>query len=124
LDKLRQGINLRAYGQRDPLNEYKQEAFLLFEMMSNTIRKETVKILSLFELPQSANEGDIDAALLSDQHEIEEVSNNFNISDFSQDPFSSSPLKQSSSSSFKISRNSPCPCGSGEKYKHCCGKIE
>jgi preprotein translocase subunit SecA len=125
LDKLRQGINLRAYGQRDPLNEYKQEAFLLFEMMSDSIRKETVKILSLFELPQSAREDDIDAALLSDQHEIGEIPDNSDMSDFSHDPFDSSYSKQKSSSSgFKISRNSLCPCGSGEKYKHCCGKVE
>jgi preprotein translocase subunit SecA len=117
LDKLRQGINLRAYGQRDPLNEYKQEAFLLFEMMSDTIRKEAVKVLSLFELPKSGQEDDIDAALLSGQHEIEELSNSFDTRSF-RDFSGKEPLSD------KISRNSPCPCGSGEKYKHCCGKIE
>ncbi|MDR1235861.1 MAG: preprotein translocase subunit SecA [Holosporaceae bacterium] len=117
LDKLRQGINLRAYGQRDPLNEYKQEAFLLFEMMSDTIRKEAVKVLSLFELPKSGQEDDIDAALLSGQHEIEEISRNFDAGSF-RDFSGKEPL------SGKISRNSLCPCGSGEKYKHCCGRIE
>ncbi|MDR0632164.1 MAG: preprotein translocase subunit SecA [Holosporaceae bacterium] len=104
LDKLRQGINLRAYGQRDPLNEYKQEAFMLFEMMAKTIRKETVKILSLFELPKAVQEEDISAALLDDQPKTIEVHPN---------EVEPSP---------DISRNSPCPCGSGEKYKHCCGK--
>ena len=49
LDRLRQGINLRAYGQRDPLNEYKQEAFALFENMSKVIRRETVRALAMFE---------------------------------------------------------------------------
>jgi preprotein translocase subunit SecA len=117
LDKLRQGINLRAYGQRDPLNEYKQEAFLLFEIMSDTIRKEAVKVLSLFELPKSGQEDDIDAALLSGQHEIEELSNSFDAGSF-RDFSVKKPLSD------KISRNSPCPCGSGEKYKHCCGRIE
>jgi preprotein translocase subunit SecA len=104
LDKLRQGINLRAYGQRDPLNEYKQEAFMLFEMMAKTIRKETVKILSLFELPKAVQEEDVSAALLGDQPKTIEVDLNE-----AQPPL-------------EISRNSPCPCGSGEKYKHCCGK--
>jgi preprotein translocase subunit SecA len=102
LDKLRQGINLRAYGQRDPLNEYKQEAFMLFEAMSETIRKETVKTLSLFELPHAIPaEGDV--LLHQEQSEIE---------------------ASKDAELFEISRNSPCPCGSGKKYKHCCGKIK
>jgi preprotein translocase subunit SecA len=118
LDKLRQGINLRAYGQRDPLNEYKQEAFLLFEMMSDTIRKETVKVLSLFEFPQSAQEDDIDAALLSGH---ESPADDYDFRGNSFDNFSPrQPLEQPD----RLSRNSPCPCGSGEKYKHCCGKVE
>lgn len=58
LDRLRQGIYLRAYGQRDPLNEYKQEAFALFEGMSKTIRCETVKTLAMFELSPGMNPGD------------------------------------------------------------------
>jgi preprotein translocase subunit SecA len=101
LDKLRQGINLRAYGQRDPLNEYKQEAFMLFESMSEAIRKETVKTLSLFELPRAIPaEEDI---LLRERSEIE---------------------ASKDAELLEISRNSPCPCGSGKKYKHCCGKIK
>ncbi|MDR2781959.1 MAG: preprotein translocase subunit SecA [Holosporaceae bacterium] len=123
LDKLRQGINLRAYGQRDPLNEYKQEAFMLFEMMSETIRKETVKILSLFELPRSAQEDDIDAALLYDQPEMHEVSDNFDLGGFGGSRGGDGASGRQHSFS-KVSRNSPCPCGSGEKYKHCCGKVE
>jgi preprotein translocase subunit SecA len=126
LDRLRQGINLRAYGQRDPLNEYKQEAFLLFEIMSDTIRKETVKVLSLFEFPQSAQEDDIDAALLSDRDSnADDFFSRYNFDDSGEDSSSSFiPEQSSASSSSKISRNSPCPCGRGEKYKHCCGKVE
>jgi preprotein translocase subunit SecA len=111
LDKLRQGINLRAYGQRDPLNEYKQEAFALFEMMSQTIRKETVRILSLFELPPAIQEeDDISAALLDERRETTKIFE---------------PVEGNDGySPFEVSRNAPCPCGSGEKYKHCCGKME
>ncbi|MDR2645649.1 MAG: preprotein translocase subunit SecA [Holosporaceae bacterium] len=101
LDKLRQGINLRAYGQRDPLNEYKQEAFMLFEAMSETIRKETVKTLSLFELPR---------AIPPDENFLP--------------PQEQNEIEASKGAEPEISRNSPCPCGSGGKYKHCCGKIE
>jgi preprotein translocase subunit SecA len=124
LDKQRQGINLRAYAQRDPLNEYKQEAYLLFEVMSDTIRKETVKVLSLFEFPQSAQEDDIDAALLSGhESHADDFFDDYDSDDFRENSFnnfSSRPAPETS----RISRNSPCPCGSGEKYKHCCGKVE
>ncbi|MDR2723837.1 MAG: preprotein translocase subunit SecA [Holosporaceae bacterium] len=106
LDKLRQGINLRAYGQRDPLNEYKQEAFMLFEAMSSIIRKETVRTLSLFDLPRVAPKES--SIIPPEQHEIEEIT----------------ATENEDSSPSGISRNSTCPCGSGEKYKHCCGKIE
>ncbi|MDR1982225.1 MAG: preprotein translocase subunit SecA [Holosporaceae bacterium] len=106
LDKLRQGINLRAYGQRDPLNEYKQEAFMLFERMSDTIRKETVKVLSWFELPQSSQSEEITPDAPEKIQKIKEINKH-----------------DSGEPKPKISRNSPCPCGSGEKYKHCCGKI-
>ncbi len=109
LDRLRQGINLRAYGQRDPLNEYKQEAFTLFENMSKTIRTETVRVLSLFELadPQSNIENE----------QIEEKAESTVIEGATSD-------KNQENSAFSVSRNSLCPCGSGKKYKHCCGKIE
>jgi preprotein translocase subunit SecA len=107
LDKLRQGINLRAYGQRDPLNEYKQEAFMLFEAMSATIRKETVRILSLFELPHALPTEESDSTF-PNEGEMKKVSAD----------------EGKNSSPFEASRNSACPCGSGEKYKHCCGKIK
>ncbi|MDR1561427.1 MAG: preprotein translocase subunit SecA [Holosporaceae bacterium] len=104
LDRLRQGINLRAYAQRDPLNEYKQEAFSLFEIMSATIREEAVKILSLFEISQAA----------------QEIINNV-VSEKNNKLVADSDEKEIDL--FATSRNASCPCGSGKKYKHCCGKI-
>ncbi|MDR0968854.1 MAG: SEC-C domain-containing protein [Holosporaceae bacterium] len=131
LDRLRQGINLRAYGQRDPLNEYKQEAFALFEMMSATIRKEAVRILSLFELPTAAREDDLDAVLLDNsrhegvEDEDEALPSPLEASRDAQRPCDNdSESCRVSSSPFETSRNAPCPCGSEKKYKHCCGKIE
>lgn len=118
LDRLRQGINLRAYGQRDPLNEYKQEAFNLFEMMSRTIREETVKVLALFELP------DIDSP-----EEMEDLSDSlFNHDEELEIEYEhvKEPLPETTNDEveiFSTSRNSLCPCGSGKKFKYCCGKV-
>ncbi|MBE6447008.1 MAG: preprotein translocase subunit SecA [Alphaproteobacteria bacterium] len=112
LDRLRQGINLRAYGQRDPLNEYKQEAFSLFENMSKMIRVETVKILSLFQLSQP-NANEIEDSLTEDNGETH-----------AELKVVSSKSKDSDNDTFSVSRNALCPCGSGEKYKHCCGQVK
>jgi len=127
LDRLRQGINLRAYGQRNPLNEYKSEAARLFEYMSSMIRSETVKILSLFELPQSdrpiMTEADvedrfdnIDKAVI-DADNMSETSNDADI----REEDISAPTNDDP---FAVSRNAMCPCGSGTKYKYCHGRID
>ena len=93
LDQLRQSIGLRAYGQRDPLNEYKKEAFQLFELMLSKISFMITSILSKVEIGQENSE---------------------------QTPPSSKPKKNDFG---KVSRNQLCPCGSGKKFKHCCGKL-
>ncbi|MFL2676735.1 MAG: preprotein translocase subunit SecA [Alphaproteobacteria bacterium] len=95
LDHLRQGISLRAYGQKDPLNEYKQEAFLMFEEMMQGIRANVSNILSFIEIK-------------TDVDPNKNISKNSNLE----------------SQNKKIPRNSICPlCDSGKKYKHCCGKL-
>ena len=94
LDQMRQSIGLRAYAQKDPLNEYKREAFELFEDMLDKLRKTITSVLSNIEIRQENNE------------ENQEINK---------------PLKIDSG---KIARNSICPlCDSGKKYKHCCGKL-
>lgn len=116
LDKLRQGINLRAYGQRDPLNEYKQEAFNLFEMMSRTIREEAVKVLSLFELPD-----------LGSPEEAEDLGDVFLKHDdgIKSDYDHLKPKPEDKNMDvFLLPRNALCPCGSGKRFKNCCGKAE
>ena len=96
LDHLRQGISLRAYGQKDPLNEYKQEAFLMFEEMMQGIRANVSNILSFIEIK-------------TDVDPNKDIGNNSNLE----------------SQNKKIPRNSICPlCDSGKKYKHCCGKLK
>ena len=95
LDQLRQGISLRAYAQKDPLNEYKREAFLMFESMLSSMRETTSMVLSHVELRTGSSDED---QIASDR---------------------SAPTPPSQ----KIARNAPCPCRSGKKYKHCCGAI-
>ncbi len=95
LDQMRQSIGLRAYAQKDPLNEYKKEAFELFENMLDKLRKTITSVLSYIEIEQEN--------IQSKEHNNE---------------------PQTLPSSKKIPRNSICPlCDSGKKYKHCCGKI-
>ncbi len=100
LDHLRQGISLRAYGQKDPLNEYKQEAFIMFEEMMESIRFNITKIISFIEIKTEVPR--TDSERIDDQREE----------------------SQENSRQKKIPRNAICPlCDSGKKYKRCCGKI-
>ena len=104
LDFLKQGIGLRAYGQKDPLNEYKREAFIAFEKNMLRIKYKTIQLISRTEFSkQGAVEGE-------SEDESEEVVKN--------------QKNNSSVNTKEISRNDLCPCGSGLKYKHCCGKLK
>ena len=99
LDQLRQGISLRAYAQKDPLNEYKREAFLMFESMLASLRETTSMVLAHVELrTETADDSNAAAAKPA------------------ANPAAAAPPQ-------KVTRNAPCPCGSGKKYKHCHGAI-
>ncbi len=98
LEQLRSTIGLRGYGQRDPLNEYKNEAFGLFEELINNLKIDVSKIFSRMRLREKQNQ------TLNENSVSEKIN-------------------QSATKTKKISRNAPCPCGSGKKYKHCCDKI-
>ncbi|GHU17227.1 protein translocase subunit SecA [Alphaproteobacteria bacterium] len=125
LDRVRQGINLRAYAQRDPLNEYKQEAFSLFERMCNTVREEAIKTISLFELSGLEREEELDELLFGDDDfgDFDELSE---LDEFDPDSgqfLEDNTTEESRNDVFATSRNANCPCGSGLRYKNCCGKI-
>ncbi len=102
MDQLRQGIGLQAYGQRDPLVEYKFQGFDMFNEMTESIQEETVTALMHVQIEQKV--------------EREQVAK---ISGTNRDDSANGPVRRKSD---KISRNDPCPCGSGKKYKHCCGR--
>ena len=119
LDHLRQGINLRAYAQRDPLNEYKREAFNLFDEMLESVRHTITGALSNLEI-QLDNEEMSSQQNSSEDYLAREVSKGpkrlLNTTSQGIDPDDPSTWG-------KVPRNAPCPCGSGRKYKHCHGKL-
>jgi preprotein translocase subunit SecA len=126
MDSLREGIGLRAYGQRDPLVEYKREAFGMFSQMVASIEEESVE--AIFKL-QSAHPDRFRGVFSSVRQEFShpeitglqapaEGANNEGTSSASND----TSVKTVKSSYPKIGRNEPCPCGSGKKYKKCCGQ--
>jgi preprotein translocase subunit SecA len=113
LDKVRQGIGLRAYGQKDPLLEYKKEAFDLFENLLYNINETTLRII--FKAKIDVNEDlqrEIEAR--RKRQKLEETRSKLikTMSVNEQEPIKGE----------KVGRNDLCPCGSGKKYKHCCGK--
>lgn len=118
LEHLRAVVGFRGYAQRDPLNEYKSEAFQLFEVLLEGLRKEITTILAKIR-PMSEQEQKM--ALLKAQAMSEKRINDASKARHSQNRDVSD--MQVRASRGKISRNQPCPCGSGKKYKHCHGKL-
>lgn len=108
LDYLRTGINLRAYAQRNPLNEYKQEAFDLFTTMLDKVKESIISILSHMNL-NPTNENAQNVPLKNSV--LEDINNNRLMTDEELELMRMVP------------RNGPCPCGSGKKYKQCHGKL-
>ncbi len=137
LDHLRQGINLRAFGQRDPLNEYKSEAFGMFEAMLNNMREAVTQTLSLVEVDfdprvmqelqqqeQEMEETRYDPALMGSAiHEQPPEQQGRNTVEKPYQTYKVEHDEKDPSTWTHTSRNAPCPCGSGKKYKQCHGKI-
>ena len=100
MDQLRQGIGLRAYGQHDPVVEYRNESYDMFEAMTNTIREQTAKLVLSVRI--KTNE-DVKREKVAEETSTGEK-----------------PLTVRGKGA--VGKNAPCPCGSGKKYKRCCGK--
>jgi preprotein translocase subunit SecA len=133
LDHLRQGINLRAYAQRDPLNEYKREAFNMFEMMLTHLRENVTTVICHLDLGSEQNEDEVRSAVFDQSSEENYVlerpefeKNKARLSKMKTK--GASPLKikpKASESKFdNVRRNTLCPCGSGKRFKHCHGKND
>ncbi|MBI4996538.1 MAG: preprotein translocase subunit SecA [Rhodocyclales bacterium] len=121
LDHLRQGIHLRGYAQKNPKQEYKREAFELFEGLLQVVRTEVTKLLMTVEV---RSEEQIEAA--EQQHpQVENVQ--YHHADYDEalgtKDDAAKPQQPIERALPKVGRNDPCPCGSGKKYKHCHGKL-
>ena len=103
MDQLRQGIGLQAYGQRDPLVEYKMNAYEMFENMTESIKEDTIRVLCHIRIEQKVEREQVAKVTGTNKDE-------------------SGPRRLAKRESVKIYPNDPCPCGSGKKYKNCCGK--
>ncbi len=103
MDQLRQGIGLQAYGQRDPLVEYKMSGYEMFEAMTNSIQEDTVRILLHIRVEEKA-----------EREEVAKVTGTNKDASLAKKPVQRTAQK--------VYPNDPCPCGSGKKYKQCCGR--
>ncbi|AKR48136.1 preprotein translocase subunit SecA [Acetobacter pasteurianus] len=132
LDQLRQGIGLRAYGQKDPLNEYKHEAFQLFTFMLEEMRQRVVGLMARVEVtpPPAAADPFADTAEIHADPEVQGYASepgpglSPGASPEMATPIGGSAIMPDDPSSWgETPRNAPCPCGSGQKYKHCHGRL-
>jgi preprotein translocase subunit SecA len=138
LDHLRQVIGLRGYGQRDPLNEYKAEAFALFETMVSRLREAVTAQLMRVEIVQQQPAEEPEQLPYMEAHKVDPLTGedemalataplaaalagNGNGGHASRQPAARNPKDPTSWG--KVGRNEPCPCGSGKKFKHCHGKY-
>ena len=127
MDQLRDGIGLRAYAQRDPVNEYKLESYDMFEEMVHLIREDTVRYLYQVKIEKaperqaavkvtSTNQAPDGGAPA--QRQAARINARLN----ARPTVNQGPAQQPVKVGQKIGRNDPCPCGSGKKYKNCCGR--
>ena len=103
MDQLRQGVGLQAYGQRDPLVEYKLNGYEMFDEMTQNIKEETVRLLFHVRVEQKV-----------EREQVAKVTGTNK-----DDSLQKGPVKRDAA---KVYPNDPCPCGSGRKYKQCCGR--
>jgi preprotein translocase subunit SecA len=125
LDHLRQGIHLRSYAQKNPKQEYKREAFELFEALLNTVKSEVTKVTMLVQVKTEADveavEKPVEVENVQYQHaDYDEALANPASVDEEALLASGQPIVREG---VKVGRNDPCPCGSGKKYKQCHGVL-
>ncbi|MBE0492936.1 MAG: preprotein translocase subunit SecA [Thiomicrospira sp.] len=126
MDYLRRGIHLRGFAQKDPFQEYRRESALLFQIFLSEVKRETVKMLSWVQLQSQEDVANFEA------QQKEEAQQKLQATHPDADKVSSSASAHNEAkdqNTFrrdvpKVGRNDPCPCGSGKKYKQCCGKLD
>jgi preprotein translocase subunit SecA len=114
MDHLKEGIGLRGYGQKNPLDEYKREGFNMFLNLMETIKEQTVKTMFRVRLVQED-----DVQRLEQQRQQRQQQQALRLNRGEDQAGERQPVARGD----KIGRNDPCPCGSGKKYKRCCGQV-
>ncbi len=130
MDHLRHGIHLRGYAQKNPKQEYKRESFNLFQDLLNTIRRDTIRVLSHVQVRRedpAEEEARLrrEAEALAQRMQFEHAAAPGLEPESEQQPvaMAEAPAVTTVRTEPKIGRNEPCPCGSGKKYKHCHGQV-
>ncbi len=123
IDYLRQGIGLRGYGQRDPLIEYKREAFHMFSHLMENMRATTVRTIFKISMVSAAPQAQVQVAPKNIQfHGAEDNAAQFSGAQEESASGNAPAVQKTIINKDNIGRNDPCPCNSGKKYKKCCGK--
>lgn len=120
MDHLRQGIHLRGYAQKNPKQEYKREAFELFSNMLEALKQETIMILSRVQVRAESDVEKVE----EQRRQADDVPKDYQHPNASGAPEEKPSAQAGVRSGPKVGRNDPCPCGSGKKYKQCCGKLK
>lgn len=116
MDYLKEGIGLRGYGQKNPLNEYKREGFEMFGVMVETVKTQIVSSLMRVRV---VREDDVERLEEERRRRHEQEQMRMNRASAKEETTPAQPVRRDGD---KIGRNALCPCGSGKKYKKCCGK--
>ena len=124
MDMLREGINLRAYGQRNPLVEYKIEALDMFEEMEASIQDQIASLMYHVSIVTPEQQQDTEAAIEAQRSKLSDHLQNAQASHGDEVSAAEAKQKPVTNDGEKVGRNDPCPCGSGKKYKNCCGRND
>ena len=122
MDCLRQGIYLRGYAQKNPKNEYKTESSKMFGVMLSRYKAQVVTILLRLQIrtPEEISEMEAERQRQAELESKNSITNKQAEEQEAKKKEKQSPFMRTGQ---KIGRNDPCPCGSGKKYKNCCGKL-
>jgi preprotein translocase subunit SecA len=127
MDHLRQGIHLRGYAQKNPKQEYKRESFALFQELLTNIKQDVVRIICHVEVRQPEEVEELERqrreALEQQKMQFQHDEANAMASEQGEDAAADADHTPYVREERKVGRNEPCPCGSGKKYKQCCGKL-
>jgi len=115
MDHLKEGIGLRGYGQKNPLDEYKKEGYKMFTELMQRVKEKTVSTLLRVQLARTEEVEELEAERRRKQQQMEMMRSDEQAADKKKQPHREGQ---------KVGRNAPCPCGSGKKYKKCCGETD